>query len=189
MRPRNHGVTAFLTGLPGAGKTTIARSLRLRLMSTGRRSVHLLDADDIRKSLSADLGFSAKDRNENIRRIGEAAAVITQSGGIAICAAIAPYDKARKAMRELISSSGGFLLVYISTPGRVCESRDPKGDYARARAGLLPHFTGISDPYEPPDDADIIIDTTNMSVEAATRIIVERLNVELFAADYTNYRD
>jgi sulfate adenylyltransferase len=152
--------------------------------------VYLLDGDDIRKSLSADLGFSAEDRNENIRRIGATAAAITQSGGIAICAAIAPYDKARKAVRELISSAGGgFLLVYISTPGRVCEARDPKGDYARARTGLLPHFTGIFDPYEPPDDADIIIDTTNMSVEAATRIIVERLNVELFAADYTNSTD
>jgi sulfate adenylyltransferase len=172
---RGNGVTVFLTGLPGAGKSTIAYFLQLRLMSMGRQSVHLLDGDDIRKSLSADLGFSAADRNENIRRIGEKAAGITQSGGIAICAAIAPYDKARKAVREMISSAGGFLLVYISTPECVCEARDPKGDYARARAGLLPHFTGISDPYEPPADADIIIDTTNMSVETAVGIIVERL--------------
>jgi len=138
----------------------------------------LLDSDTVRKTLSSGLGFSREDRNENIRRIGEAAAEITKSGGIVICAAIAPYDVARKAARRVISAAGGFFLVYISTPGSVCEARDPKGEWARARAGILLHFTGVSDPYEPPDDAEIIIDTTGTTAECAAEIIVGRLRSE-----------
>jgi len=172
------GFTVFLTGLPAAGKSTIANRLRIRLMEIGGRSVHLLDSDDVRKTLSLGLGFSAEDRNENIRRIGDVAADLTKARGIAICAAIAPYDAARKAVRQVIAAAGGFFLVYISTPRNVCEARDPKGEYARARAGMLAHFTGMSDPYEPPDDAEIIIDTTDTSVEGAAEIIIDRLGAE-----------
>src|SRR5262245_30219255 len=172
------GVTVFLTGLPAAGKSTITNFLRVRLMEMEARAVHLLDGDNLRKSLSSDLGFSRDDRNENIRRIGHVLAEVTMSGGIAICAAIAPYDVARKAVRQVITSVGGFFLVYISTPAKVCEARDPKGEYTRARAGKLAQFTGVSDPYEPPHDAEIVIDTTNTSVEAATEMIVRRLRAE-----------
>jgi len=172
------GFAVFLTGLPAAGKSTIANSLRVRLIEMGGRSVHLLDSDTVRKTLSFGLGFSSEDRNENIRRMGDAAAEITKSGRIGICAAIAPYDVARKEVRRVVSAAGGFFLVYISTPASVCEARDPKGDYARARARILSNFTGISDPYEPPDDAEIIIDTTETSVESATEIIVSRLRAE-----------
>jgi sulfate adenylyltransferase len=172
------GFTVFLTGLPAAGKSTIANFLRVRLMEIDGRSVHLLDSENVRKTFSSGLGFSAEDRNENIRRMGCAAAEVTESGGIVICSAIAPYDAARKTVRQVISAAGGFFLVYVCTPLRVCEARDPKGEYASARAGILLHFTGVSDPYEPPDDAEIIIDTTDTSVEVATEIIVRRLRSE-----------
>jgi len=171
-------MTIFLSGLPAAGKSTIANVLQVRLMEIREGPVHLLDADNVRHSLSCGLGFSRQDRNENVRRIGYASAEVTKAGGIAICAAIAPYDAARKAVREVIASFGGFLLVYISTPASVCEARDPKGEYARARAGMLAHFTGVSDPYEPPDDAEIIIDTTTTGVEAAAEMIIGRLRAE-----------
>src|SRR5262249_22227163 len=131
------GFTVFLTGLPAAGKSTIANLLQVRLTEISGRAVCLLDADNVRNTLSSGLGFSAEDRNENIRRRGDVAAEITRSGGIGICAAIAPYDVARKAARQVISAVGGFFLVYISTPAGVCEARDPKGEYARARAGIL----------------------------------------------------
>lgn len=179
-RPDKRGLTIFLTGLPAAGKSTIASFLLVRLMEVGMPSVHLLDGDDLRKSLSSDLGFSREDRNENIRRIGDALAEVTRSGGIAICAAIAPYDVSRKAVRQVIAAVGRFFLVYISTPANVCEARDPKGEYTRARAGLLAHFTGVSDPYEPPDDAEVVIDTTTTSVGAAAEIIVGRLRAESY---------
>ena len=121
------GFTVFFTGLPGAGKSAISNMLRIRLLEIGGRPVSLLDGDSVRKQLSSDLGFSQEDRNENIRRIGYAAAEITKSGGIAICASIAPYDSARKAVRQMISSFGGFFLVYVSTSIDVCEARDRKG--------------------------------------------------------------
>jgi sulfate adenylyltransferase len=179
------GFTVFLTGLPAAGKTTIANELRVRLTEISGLPIHLLDADDVRKTFSSGLGFSREDRNENVRRMGEAAAEITESGDIAICAAIVPYDAARKNVRQMISATGGFCLVYISTPVSVCEARDPKGEYAQARAGILAHFTGVSDPYEPPEDAEVIIDTTDTSVRSATEIIVERLQAEGFIANLT----
>ena len=181
MTERNcskQGLTIFLTGLPAAGKTTIANHLRFRLMGILGRPVHLLDADELRKTSSSDLGFSREDRNENVRRMGGLAFDITRSGGIAICAAIAPYDAARKTVRQVISTAGDFCLVHINTPVDVCEGRDPKGEYARARAGILAHFTGVSDPYEPPDDAAITIDTAETSAERATEIIVQWLNAK-----------
>ena len=172
------GFTVFFTGLPGAGKSSTATMLRVRLLEIGGWPISLLDGDSVRKHLSSDLGFSREDRNENIRRIGQAAAEITKSGGIAICAPIAPYDSPRKAVREMISSVGGFVLVYVSTPIDVCEARDRKGLYARARAGVLSQFTGVSDPYEAPADAEIIIDTTEISAETAADIILKRLHLE-----------
>ncbi len=175
-RSRNwRGFTVFFTGLPASGKSTTANLLRTRLLELSRRPVALLDGDVIRKELSSDLGFSREERNENIRRIGCLAAEITKDGEIAICASIAPYDSARKAVRRMISCVGGFTLVYLSTPIEECEARDPKGFYAKARAGNLSQFTGVSDPYEPPDDAEISIDTTGVAADNALDMIVKQL--------------
>jgi sulfate adenylyltransferase len=172
------GFTIFFTGLSGAGKSTLARVLQIRLLETGGRPVTLLDGDIVRKNLSSELGFSKEHRDLNIRRIGFVASEITKNGGIAICAPIAPYDKIRKENKKIISAVGGYFLVYVSTPLDVCEKRDRKGLYAKARAGLINEFTGISDPYEEPDDADIIIDTTDVSPEEAVQQIMLHLERE-----------
>ena len=134
--------------------------------------------DLVRKHLSSELGFSKEHRDINIRRIGYVASEITKSGGIAICAPIAPYDATRKAVRKLVEAGGGFILVHVATPLEICEERDRKGLYAKARAGLIPEFTGISDPYEEPLDAEVVIDTTAFSPdEAANQVVLylERL--------------
>lgn len=142
-----------------------------RLAEAGRR-VTLLDGDAVRKHLSRELGFSKEHRDLNIRRIGFVAAEITMHGGACICANIAPYDAARKDARAMVEAHGGFVLVHVSTPLPVCESRDSKGLYAKARAGLLAEFTGVSDPYETPTDAEITIDTSTTSPnDAAGRIV------------------
>ena len=167
------GFTVFLTGLSGSGKSTMANVLRVKLLEMGGRPVTLLDGDIVRKHLSSELGFSKEHRDLNILRIGFVASEITRNGGIAICAPIAPYDGVRRQVRELIDPLGGFELVWVSTPLEVCESRDRKGLYAKARAGIIEEFTGISDPYEEPGDADVVIDTTEISPEqAAQRIIL-----------------
>lgn len=166
------GFTVFFTGLSGSGKSTLARILQVKLLEIGGRSVTLLDGDLVRKHLSSELGFSKKDRDTNIRRIGFVAAEITKAGGVAICAPIAPYDSVRKEIRQEISKHGGFVLVYVSTPLEVCETRDRKGLYAKARAGLIPEFTGISDPYEPPDDAELLLDTSQLTPEEAVHEIL-----------------
>jgi sulfate adenylyltransferase len=143
----------------------------------GERPVTLLDGDIVRKHLSQELGFSRKDRNINISRIGFVASEITKNGGIAICAPIAPYDNIRKEVRKMIEPKGGFFLVYVATPLEVCEQRDRKGLYAKARAGIIKEFTGISDPYEEPADAEIRIDTTEMTPEECAQeilLILER---------------
>jgi sulfate adenylyltransferase len=172
-RPRPaQGITVFFTGLSGAGKSTIANVLRVKLLELGTRPVTLLDGDVVRTHLSSELGFSKAHRDLNIRRIGFVASQITRNGGAAICAPIAPYDAARREARELIEREGGFVLVYVSTPLAVCEQRDRKGLYAKARAGVVAQFTGISDPYEVPADADLTFDTTELSaVDAADRIL------------------
>lgn len=172
------GFTLFFTGLSGAGKSTIASILRARLSELDGRPVTLLDGDVVRKYLSSDLGFSREDRNINIRRIGFLASEITKKSGIAICAAIAPYDSGRKEARAIIEPYGDFVLVHVATPLQVCEVRDPKGLYVRARAGLIQNFTGISDPYEPPDDASLVIDTTNLSLNEAVQQILLHLERE-----------
>ncbi|HLY83372.1 MAG TPA: bifunctional sulfate adenylyltransferase/adenylylsulfate kinase, partial [Acidimicrobiales bacterium] len=177
--PRSaQGFTVFFTGLSGSGKSTIANVLLIKLLELGGRPVTLLDGDIVRKHLSSELGFSKDHRDINIRRIGFVAGEITKNGGIAICAPIAPYDATRKDVREMVESGGGFLLVHIATPLEVCEARDRKGLYAKARAGVLTEFTGISDPYEPPSDAEVVIDTSELSAEEAAQQIILHLESE-----------
>ena len=172
------GFTVFFTGLSGSGKSTIAKALLARFLEIGDRPVTLLDGDIVRKNLSSELGFSKEHRDLNIQRIGFVASEITKNRGIAICAPIAPYDRIRKHNRYLISSLGGYILVYVSTPLDVCEQRDRKGLYAKARTGIIKEFTGISDPYEKPDDADLVIDTTDITPEEAVQEIILHLENE-----------
>ena len=167
------GFTVFFTGLSGSGKSTIANVLLVKMLEMGGRSVTLLDGDMVRKNLSSELGFSKEHRDINIRRIGYVASEITKHGGVAICAPIAPYDRTRKDVRAMVSQAGGFILVHVATPLDVCEARDRKGLYAKARAGVVKEFTGISDPYETPADAEIVIDTTDITpAEAAQQILL-----------------
>ena len=170
---RRRGLTVFLTGLSGSGKSTIAKVLRGRLLEAGGRTVTLLDGDLVRRHLSSELGFSKRDRDLNVQRIGYVASEISKHGGIAICAPIAPYDASRRVCRELVQGAGGgFVLVHVATPLEVCEARDRKGLYAKARAGELTGFTGIDAPYEEPADAALRIDTTDITpAEAAEEIL------------------
>ena len=179
------GFTVFLTGLSGSGKSTIANGLRVKLLELGGRGVTLLDGDLVRKNLSSELGFSKQHRDLNIRRIGFVASEITRGGGVAICAPIAPYDSVRHEVREMVEPCGGFILVHVATPLEVCEQRDRKGMYAKARAGIVKEFTGISDPYEVPEDADVRIDTSNMTPDEAVREVLLHLEREgyISAAD------
>jgi sulfate adenylyltransferase len=174
------GMTVFFTGLSGSGKSTIANALFVKFLEMGGRPVTLLDGDLVRKNLSSELGFSREHRDINIRRIGYVASEITKNGGVAICAPIAPYDNVRKAVRKDVDPYGGFILVYVATPLEICEERDRKGLYAKARAGILKEFTGISDPYEEPADADILIDTTAVTPEEAAQQIILHLEREGF---------
>jgi len=177
--PRNQqGFTVFFTGLPSSGKSTLANVLITKLMEIGGRPTTLLDGDLVRKHLSSELGFSKEHRDINIRRIGWVASEITKNGGIAVCAPIAPYDAIRKEVREMIQPVGGFVLVFVSTPVEVCEQRDCKGLYAKARAGIIKEFTGISDPYEEPNDADIAVDTSDLSPEECVQSINRYLEKE-----------
>jgi sulfate adenylyltransferase len=179
--PRHkQGVTIFFTGLSGSGKSTIANVLITKFLEVGGRPVTLLDGDLVRKNLSSELGFSKEHRDINIRRIGYVASEITKNGGIAICAPIAPYDATRKYVRQSIEPHGGFILVHIATTVETCEQRDRKGLYAKARAGILKEFTGISDPYEVPTDADVTIDTGELSAEEAAQEIILHLEQQGF---------
>lgn len=174
--PRSEqGFTVFFTGLSGAGKSTIARILSAKLLELGGRRVTLLDGDHVRRLLSSELGFSREHRDLNVRRIGFVAAEVARHGGVAVCAPIAPYDAARREVRRIAQDAGGFCLVHVATPLHVCEERDCKGLYAKARAGLLARFTGVSDPYEPPEDAELVVDTRTESAESAAARIVEHL--------------
>ncbi|MGH8402831.1 MAG: bifunctional sulfate adenylyltransferase/adenylylsulfate kinase, partial [Gammaproteobacteria bacterium] len=173
--PRSkQGFTVFFTGLSGSGKSTIANALLVKLLEIGGRHVTLLDGDHVRKHLSSELGFSKEHRDLNIQRIGYVASEITKNGGIAICAPIAPYAATRQKVRGMIEPMGGFFEVYVSTSLAVCEQRDRKGLYAKARAGILKEFTGISDPYEVPEKPEIVIATETCTPdEAAARIILK----------------
>jgi sulfate adenylyltransferase len=177
-RRSRQGFTTFFTGLSAAGKSTTAEVLRAQLSERTVRPITLLDGDVVRKTLWPDLGFSKQDRDTNIRRLGRLAAQITASGGIAICASIAPYHSLRQEVRAIIAPLGGFVLVHMATPLEVCEQRDRKGLYARARSGLLQEFTGISDPYEPPDDAEIVLDATHGTPQETAGRILEYLAEE-----------
>ena len=156
----------FFTGLSGSGKSTLARALMDRLLEQGGRTVTSLDGDVVRRNLSAGLTFSKEDRETNIRRIGWVAAEIARHGGIAVCCPIAPFDETREQVREMVEDAGGaFFLVHVATPLEECERRDRKGLYAKARRGEIPEFTGISSPYEEPDDAAVRVDTTGRTIE------------------------
>jgi len=174
------GFAIFFTGLSGAGKSTVASVLMSLFLERGERPVTLLDGDLVRKFLSSELGFSKEHRDTNIRRIGFVASEITKNRGIALCAPIAPYDAVRKEVRELVAQRSGFILVHVSTPLEECEKRDRKGLYAKARAGIIKEFTGISDPYEEPDDAEIVVDTTDLSPLGAALQIMEYLVAEKY---------
>ena len=179
--PRHkQGVTIFFTGLSGSGKSTIANVLLTKFLEMGGRPVTILDGDIVRKHLSSELGFSKEHRDINIRRIGFVASEITKNGGIAICAPIAPYDSVRKQVRAMIEPYGGFILVHVATPIETCEQRDRKGLYAKARAGIVKEFTGVSDPYESPGDAEVVINTADLAPEEAAQEIILHLEREGF---------
>ena len=179
--PRHkQGLAIFFTGLSGSGKSTIANVLFTKFLEVGGRPVTLLDGDLVRKHLSSELGFSKEHRDINIRRIGYVASEITKNGGIAICAPIAPYDATRRYVRPLIEPYGGLILVHVATALEVCEQRDRKGLYAKARAGILKEFTGISDPYEEPRDAEVVINTAELTPEEAAQEIILHLEREGF---------
>jgi len=174
------GLAIFLTGLPGAGKTTIAREIGERLLSIGHR-VTLLDGDDLRARVSPELGFSRSDREANLRRAAIIASEVVKHGGIVICSFIAPYEQSRIELRETVQQHGSFFLVHVATPRDECERRDPKGLYRKARTGLLLNFTGISDAYEEPTHFDMKIDTTGLSVSESAQQIARALASKGFA--------
>ena len=174
--PEERGLVVFFTGLSGSGKSTLARALQDLLIEDGRRTVTSLDGDVVRRHLSAGLGFSRADRETNILRIGWVAAEIARHRGIAICSPIAPFDATRREVRAMVEDAGGiFVLVHVATPLEECERRDRKGLYAKARAGEIPDFTGISSPYEEPEDASVRIDTTGRSIEECLADLVPAL--------------
>ena len=175
-QPGERGVVVFFTGLSGSGKSTLAQALNDRVLETGERTVTSLDGDVVRRHLSAGLGFSREDRETNILRIGWVAAEIARHRGIAICSPIAPFDQTRREVRAMVESAGGeFVLVHVATPLEECERRDRKGLYARARAGEIPDFTGISSPYEEPEDAAVRVDTTGRTIEDALADVLAAL--------------
>jgi sulfate adenylyltransferase len=176
----HQGFTLFFTGLSGSGKSTVAGIVMAKLMEIGTRPVTLLDGDIVRTNLSSELGFSKEHRDLNIRRIGFVASEITKNRGVAICAPIAPYRAVRREVRELIGQYGGFVEVHVATPLETCEGRDRKGLYAKARAGILKNFTGIDDPYEPPETPEITVDTAVLSAEDAAEKIMSFLVKERY---------
>lgn len=188
--PADQGLVLFFTGLSGSGKSTLAQALIDRLLEQGQRSLTSLDGDVVRRNLSAGLTFSREDRETNIRRIGWVAAEIARHGGVAVCSPIAPFDTTRQQVRTMVEDAGGaFFLVHVATPLEECERRDRKGLYAKARRGEIPEFTGISSPYEEPEDADVRVDTTGRTIEEAledvTRALREAgyLDIRLDTAD------
>lgn len=176
------GFTVFFSGLSGSGKSTIANALMVKLLEDGSRSVTLLDGDVVRTNLSKGLGFSREDRSTNVQRIGYVASEVTKAGGIAVCAPIAPYEADRRANRDLIESQGGYIEVFVDTPLEECEKRDVKGLYAKARAGIIKEFTGISDPYEAPKNAEVVLDTVAHSEDECAEQVIAYLRAEGYLA-------
>ena len=178
------GFTIFFTGLSGSGKSTIANAVLTKLMEMGGRPVTLLDGDIVRKNLSSELGFSKEHRDLNILRIGYVASEITKNGGIAICAPIAPYSKTRLSVRNEITQYGSFVEIHIETSLEICEKRDRKGLYKLARQGKIKAFTGISDPYEIPEQPELRLNTENASVDyCAEKIILKLQTMGLIELD------
>ncbi|MGG7566422.1 bifunctional sulfate adenylyltransferase/adenylylsulfate kinase [Rhodovulum sp. DZ06] len=174
--PRSkQGFTVFFTGLSGSGKSTIANAIMVKLMELGGRPVTLLDGDVVRKHLSSELGFSKEHRDINIKRIGYVASEITKNGGIAICAPIAPYTATRRAVREMIEAYGAFVEVHVATSLEECERRDRKGLYKLAREGKIKEFTGISDPYEAPTAAELVVNTEGEEVDFCAQQVLLKL--------------
>jgi sulfate adenylyltransferase len=174
------GLVVFFSGLSGSGKSTLARALHDLILEDGSHTVTSLDGDVVRRHLSEGLTFSKADRETNIRRIGWVAAEIARHRGIAICSPIAPFDATRQDVRRMVAKAGGqFVLVHVATSLAECERRDRKGLYAKARAGLIPEFTGISSPYEAPDDADVVVDTEGRTIEDALEDVLAVLPISL----------
>lgn len=174
------GFTLFFTGFSGSGKSTIAKIVMMKLLEIGGRKVTLLDGDIARKNLSSELTFSKEHRDLNITRIGFVANEITKNGGITICCPIAPYENIRKYNRDLISANGGYIEIHVNTPIEECEKRDRKGLYAKARAGIIKGMTGIDDPYEPPKDPEIRLNTLEISPEEAANEVLLYLERERY---------
>ncbi len=172
---KGRGFTVFFTGLSGSGKSTLANGLLIKLLEIGNRPVTLLDGDIIRTHLSSELGFSKEHRSINVKRIGFVASEITKNRGIAICAPIAPYSLDRYSVRQMVNIFGGFIEIHVSTPLEICEKRDVKGLYAKARQGIIKEFTGISDPYEPPKFPEIKIDSSSDDPEILVKKIMEKI--------------
>ena len=168
---KEQGLTLFFTGLSGSGKSTLAKIIYAKFIEEGHRPVTLLDGDIVRQNLSSELGFSRRDRFINVNRIGYVASEITKNRGIALCAPIAPYTEMRRSVRANIEQYGAFIEIYVATPLEVCEQRDRKGLYAKARKGIIPEFTGISDPYEEPENPEIRINTADMTPMQAAQDI------------------
>lgn len=182
--PRNkRGFTIFFTGLSGAGKSTLAKALAAKLQETTSRTFTILDGDEIRQSISSELGFGPRDREKHIGRVGFVAQEITKHKGIAIIAAIAPYCDNRDALRKKIEKYGGFIEIYVSTPLKTCKKRDIKGLYKKAESGLIKEFTGISAPYEEPTSPEIKIDTTDSTIDKSVDIILQKLEEQGWIAD------
>jgi len=183
--PEEQGLVLFFTGLSGSGKSTLARALMDLLLEQGGRTVTSLDGDVVRRHLSAGLTFSKADRETNIRRIGWVAAEIARHGGVAVCSPIAPFAETREQVQDMVEAAGGaFFLVHVATPLEECERRDRKGLYAKARAGEIPEFTGISSPYEEPVDPAVRVDTTGRTIEDA----LDDVLVALDEAGYLHLR-
>ena len=170
---KQNGVLIWLTGLPSSGKSTIAFTTEHILVERNRLA-YVLDGDNIRHGLNKNLGFSAEDRAENIRRIGEVGKLFADAGVITLSSFVSPYHQDRDAVRALLDD-GDFIEVFIDTPLELCEERDPKGLYAKARTGEIPNFTGISDPYEAPENAELVIRTADCAPETAANQIIDEL--------------
>ena len=171
------GFSVLFTGLPSSGKSTLANALLIKVREITGRQITLLDGDEIRTHLSHGLGFSQEDREINIKRVGYVAKEITKHGGIVICALIAPYAQVRNQVRQMIAEVGGYIEVYVSTPLVICEARDRKGLYKKARQGLIKQFTGVNDPYEPPLSPDVEMNTADMDAENAIDILIKQIQL------------
>jgi bifunctional enzyme CysN/CysC len=169
------GLTVWLTGLSASGKSTLAFEAELRLMTDGRVA-YVLDGDNIRHGLNADLGFSPEDRSENVRRVGEVARLMADAGMVVLVPIISPYRADRLLVRRAhLAADIRFVEVHVSTPIAECERRDPKGLYAKARAGEISGFTGIDSPYEPPEDPDLALDTSTRTIDACVQSLLDHL--------------